>query len=264
MSVLHALRVSIRWVPTTCAPSQAERALLDAQLASNASAVTALSAMSASLQEVDPTCAVALHLARLSVLDAAAVDLTSCRAQIRVLADANLSKSASRRAELRSNLNALVPGLDIGPTVADDAIGGHYSTEHHRAAADAGSRSDIDHVRGVVETSHKQRGGILSWLAAQLPGVIAGACGVMLASTLANRVRSSTATGGAAEGHAQSAREAALSSCTPQQLLDQGFHRVAVTHGGHAIFHTEQEQGGSQEAFQKVPLSSAREHPMFA
>jgi hypothetical protein len=218
------------------------------------------------MQEVEPKAAVALHLARLSVLDSAAVDLTSCRAHIRVLADDHLAKSASRRTRLRSAINSLVPGLDIGPVVADDThaaahAGGHYSTEHH-AAADAGSWSDTYHVIGV-EANHK-RGGILTWLAAQLPGVITGACGVMLASALASRTRSSQLQRSAEPGHAQSAREAALSSSTPQQLLDQGFHRVAVTHGGHAIFHTEQGQGGAQGAFRKVPLSSVHEHPIFA
>ena len=249
--------------PDPAVPPQTERALLDAQLAANANAQTALSAMAASLHEVDPSCAVAIHLARLSVLDTAAVELTSTRAQLRVLSEEQLSKNATKRAGLRSTLNALVPGLDVGAvltTGADDThAAGHHSTEqHHHHAAPASTQ--------FVESNQQHRGGIFTWLAAQLPGVIAGACGVMLASALVGRSRVGSARRGAAERHSQSAREAALSACPPQQLLDQGFTRVAVTHGGHAIFNTgaEHQEGALDSGFHKVALSAAREHPIFA
>ncbi len=174
------------------ATTQAERELLNAQLASDESALLHTVAMSASLHEVDPTCAVALHMARLSALDDAAATLAACREQQRELADGVLGQLAAKRAALRTTLNALVPGLDDGAKAVPVTHSAHsaafvaaYEHAQRQPAAHGGSADDNAHAAFAFEAAqagmqpHEAQAprGLAGFIKQQWPGIVAGALG---------------------------------------------------------------------------------------
>jgi len=258
-------------------PFQAERELLDAQLSCNAHAITAVAAMSTALHECDPACGVAIHMARLGVLDAASVDLRACRQRSRVLADAHWAQGAHKRANLRVSLNAMLPDLDVGPALVSmetEAEEQQLTARPENEIVDPASAllaeapSNALHMQPDAGAPSRKRG-FLPWLMAQLPAALAGAAAAIIVSRL-----TSTAAPGrtSLESLHGEARQVALSACTPQQLTEYGFKKVPVKLG-HGIFtatspHTTQQHSipaaeqHVDDGFTKVAVHQG--HSLFA
>jgi len=184
-------------------------------------------ALDAAGEEVTPEAEVALRLAQLEIVDAAAARLQVLRAKQRGAADGLAGDLARQRVALRTRLNALAPGLDPAPV---------QPVQSDPATAVEVTRRRVRH-QGAPQ-------GLLGLFSAQLPGLLLGLLGAVLAARMqagrSQEARMALARQEAAEVWDLRAAAAAELAARPVAVVDPaalGYTAVAV-HAGNAIFAT--------------------------